>query len=263
MNIILMPHFQNTPAAMKLLRKVVHRLKLILSAPARLWKLEILVLGDSHAKVFSDPRIAMPGYWFNVKSVGGATISGLKNPNSVTQAQPIFEKAIGRIKGKICITLLGEVDTGFVIWYRAKKHGINVEDMLETTVLNYIDFIEKIPIDKHVIIIGAPLPTIQDDQDWGEISNARKEVTASQRQRTDLTLQLNQRMESYAKKSGVMFVNLDAESLSHNGVLKEELLNSNRENHHYDKEAYIKLLKPKLVKHLEQVGEGNVTSRRA
>lgn len=235
-------------------------MKRILRAPALLGKSEILVLGDSHARVFSDPRIAIPGYWFNVISVGGATISGLKNPNSVTQAQPIFEKAIGRNKGNICITLLGEVDTGFVIWYRAKKHGINVEDILEQTISNYIEFIEKISRDRHVIIIGAPLPTIEDGQDWGEISNARKEVTASQVQRTDLTLELNQRMEHYAKESGVMFINLDTESLGQNGAVKNELLNSDRQNHHYDKEEYIKILKKKLVRHVEDVGASKLAS---
>lgn len=226
-------------------------------------KPEILVLGDSHAKVFSDKGAAVPGYSFKVVSVPGATLSGLKNPNSVTQALPIFEKAIQNYSGNICITLLGEVDTGFLIWYRAKKHGIAVDQILEKTIANYVEFIEQIPREKCVIIIGAPLPTIEDGQEWGEIANARKEVTATQLQRTRLTLQLNQGMESYAKEHGVMSINLDAESLGDDGIVKSELLNSNRQDHHYSKEQYLKMLKPKLAEILEQVGAGKAGSRRS
>ncbi|MEM8642017.1 MAG: SGNH/GDSL hydrolase family protein [Cyanobacteria bacterium P01_G01_bin.54] len=226
-------------------------------------KSEILVLGDSHTGVFSHPSAMLDGYRFRVMTVSGATISGLKNPNSATQARPIFEKAIHSYKGKILITLLGEVDTGFVIWYRAKKHNYNVQEILDQTVSRYIEFIQKIPLDKHVIVIGAPLPTIQDGQDWGEIANARKDVTASQLERTELTIQLNQRMKSYAKESGVLFIDLDAESLGDDGLVNQELLSSNRTDHHYDKVSYINILKPKLARCVEQISAGNVAPRRA
>lgn len=40
---------------------------------------EILVLGDSHAEIFETGRIPFPtGYFLNVVSVPGATVSGLK-----------------------------------------------------------------------------------------------------------------------------------------------------------------------------------------
>lgn len=56
----------------------------------------------------------------HVFHVPGATISGIDNPSSKTQSHNIFKSAIDKYKGKIrkCIVLLGEVDTGFVLWYK-------------------------------------------------------------------------------------------------------------------------------------------------
>jgi len=81
---------------------------------------EILVLGDSHAKVFSNRlfKSSFPTYFFNIVKVAGATVSGLKNPNPKTQALPIFLHGIKNSKAATTIILIGEVDTGFVIWHR-------------------------------------------------------------------------------------------------------------------------------------------------
>ena len=55
--------------------------------------------------------MALPKSWFNVIAVGGP-ISG-KNPNSVTQAMPIYKKAIEKTKATLTITMLGEVERIF------------------------------------------------------------------------------------------------------------------------------------------------------
>jgi len=233
-------------------RRAIFRLK-------NFGKTEILVLGDSHADVLSHSDASIAGYVFRIVRVGGATISGLKNPNSVTQAMPIFRKAIKSYKGKLCVILLGEVDTGFVIWLRAKKHGLNVQELCEQTAANYIDFIRSIPKEKQVIIISAPLPTIQD----GQIANLRKEVDASLIDRTKLTVTLNSRMESLAKKFAILYLNLDSNSLGEDETVKRELLHSDANNHHYDPKTYLKILMPPLREIVEQVGAGNVAPRRA
>src|SRR4051794_28247820 len=96
-------------------------------------KRNILVLGDSHAVVFRSKYIKafLPSYKFHVYSVPGATVSGLDNPNSKTNASNIFNEAIqNNSQINNVIFLLGEVDTGFVIWYRAQKYASKVEDML-------------------------------------------------------------------------------------------------------------------------------------
>ena len=236
-----------------LLRRIAGRFRSGMKILSKFVGVEVLVLGDSHSGIFHEDGALIFGYWYNVVCCPGATISGLKNPNSVTQAQPIFEKALQSYSGRICILLLGEVDAGFVIWYRAEKYGLDVQEVFEQAISNYIDFIEGIPKDKHVIVISAPLPTIRDGQDWGEVANLRKEVTATQVERTRLTIQLNQRMKAYAESSGVEFIALDDESLGPDGIVKKELLNEGSDDHHYERGKYIALLRPRVKASLRRI----------
>lgn len=232
----------------KLVVRIAQRLK-------RLGKTEILVLGDSHAKVLKDRTVEalFPSLYFNVVSVGGATLSGLENPNSVSQALPIFNYAFQRSNSNICVVLMGEVDTGFVIWHQAKKYGQSIDQTLSKTVQKYQAFLEKLAQSKHIICISSPLPTIVDNQDWGEVANKRREVSASQLERTKLTLRLNSIMHSHCESMGIVYINLDAESVSEDGLVKAVLRHENGLNHHYDPKQYLKILVPKLSEAIKQV----------
>jgi len=205
---------------------------------------EILVVGDSHAEVFEDPmfRQAFPQYYFHCVVVPGATISGLTNPKSKTQAMPIFRKEMERSSARKSIVLLGEVDTGFVIWYRAEKYRLSVDEMFERALENYRNFLGELSERFETVCVSTPLPTIVDDQDWGEVANLRKEIRATQRERTDLTLEFNRRMEEYCRERSIAYLSLDEESLGADGVVKRELLNRNPTNHHYDRERYASML---------------------
>ena len=92
-----------------------------------------LVLGDSHAQVFKNHmfKVCYPFTSFDVCDVGGATVSGLDNPHSKTDTLKIFRKKLKNSKklNKI-IFLIGEVDTGFVIWYRAEKYGASINKQI-------------------------------------------------------------------------------------------------------------------------------------
>jgi hypothetical protein len=206
---------------------------------------KILVLGDSHAQVFAYPLVKLyfPLTKFIVVSVGGATASGLENPNSKTQAYKMFKENLNENKNysKI-ILMLGEVDTGFVIWYRAKKYNTNVKEMFNLAVKNYVDFIDKAKTYAKVTVISTPLPTITDDNDWGEVANLRKEVKVSQKERTKLTIEFNKAIERFCLTRNVTFINLDKESLGNNGLVKKELLNKNPNDHHYNRLQHVKLL---------------------
>jgi hypothetical protein len=208
----------------------------------------ILVLGDSHAAIFSDPALhaAFPLHSFEVVSVGGATASGLENPNSKTQALPIFRDAIKRSAAATVIVLLGEVDTGFVIWYRAEKHQTEVAEMLLDALTNYQKFLLSIQQERRVICLSAPLPTIRDDQEWGAVANARKDVQASQAARTRLTLQFNGRMKEFCASREIAHLHFDDESIGADGLVDTRLLNTNPLDHHYEPRAYLAMLIPKL-----------------
>lgn len=205
---------------------------------------DILVLGDSHSPVFNHPlfKERFPDLLFNVLTVIGATASGLENPNSITQAYPIFRKAVMETTAKQVIVMLGEVDTGFVIWYRAQKYQESVPVMMNKAISSYSKFLAELSMRFKVVCISAPLPTIQDGNDWGDIANARREVTASQVERTALTLEFNRAMQQFCVQNDMCYIMLDSESLGEDGVVKTDLLNSDRSNHHYDQDRYADLL---------------------
>jgi len=205
---------------------------------------DILVLGDSHAPVFNHPlfKERFPDLSFNVLTVIGATASGLENPNSKTQAYPIFREAVKQTAAKQIIVMLGEVDTGFVIWYRAQKYQESVSAMMYKAISSYANFLAELHESFDVICISAPLPTIQDGNDWGDIANARREVTATQADRTALTLEFNRTMQQFCLKNDIRYIMLDDLSLGDGGIVKAELLNSDHSNHHYAQDQYARLL---------------------
>lgn len=209
-------------------------------------------MGDSHTAVFKEPEfqsMLSKDYLCYVETVGGATISGLTNPNSKTNAQALFADAFEQIQPDVLITQIGEVDTGFVIWYRAQKYNTPVERMLDACIQNYQTFLRNYHGNKQTIVISAPLPTIKDNQEWGEIANLRKEVTASQVQRTKLTNEFNLRVAALVKDLGFHHINLDTESAGDDGLVADFLLNDDPNNHHYSRHVYLSMLN----KHLQEI----------
>ncbi|TAN66746.1 MAG: SGNH/GDSL hydrolase family protein [Methylobacter sp.] len=210
---------------------------------------EILVLGDSHTPIFNHVlfKEKFPNQFFNVLTVVGATASGLENPNSKTKAYPIFREVIKQSTAKQVIVMLGEVDTGFVIWYRAQKYQESIVAMMDKAVTSYSRFLLELTMRFEVVCISTPLPTIQDNNDWGDVANARREVTASQVERTALTLKFNRIMQQFCAQNNIRYIMLDSVSLGERGIVKAELLNNDCSDHHYDPEPYSRLLVERLA----------------
>jgi hypothetical protein len=252
------------------IRKIISPIRNI-SRPIVLWIIrlfieEVLVLGDSHALVFNSKKFKayFGNHIFNVVIVGGATVSGLKNPNSKTQALPIFRDSIKKSTAARTILLLGEVDTGFVIWYRAEKNKTPIAIMLDRAIENYQRLLIEVSKKSRVICISTPLPTIQDGNDWGEIANARKNVKATQLERTALTIQFNKRIQEFCERNEFTYLSFDNESIGENGLVNPYLLNSDPNNHHYDIDKYADMLINKLKASLEQGAsqDGDSATRR-
>jgi hypothetical protein len=223
----------------------------------------VLVLGDSHALVFSSEQMKtqFPEHTFEVTSVGGATVSGLKNPNAVTQAMPQYIAAMQTTSATTAIVMLGEVDTGFVIWYRAQKYGSSVEEMLEQAIGNYQKLLRDIAEKFQVICVSTPLPTIGDDTQWGEVANLRKEVKTSLSDRTRLTVRFNALMESFCMQEGISHLNLDKLSVDERGLLKESLRNPDPNDHHYQPSAHALMIAPLLRPILQRDRDAERRSR--
>lgn len=206
----------------------------------------IYSLGDSHIQVFEHVREA--GAWkrtkFELCIVPGATAQGCVNPNSKTDALQTYRKYLRNVpKQKTILFCLGEVDCGFVIWYRAKKYGISVAEQFNLSLANYKQFVKEIEQKGYqkIIILSTPLPTIQDDQGWGDVAKlrveqlTRKKVTVSLKERTDLTFSYNAELRAFCKKNSFVFIDLENQMLDEEtGVIKKEFLNNNPLDHHYD-----------------------------
>ncbi len=170
------------------------------------------IFGDSHIGTFKYAAeqgwIARPCAFLQV---AGATAVGLRNPNSQTNALEAFASAL--LPAKLDVTpvmQLGEVDCGFVIWWRAAKLGESVASQLEASVDAHLAFADRLLREGYasLVLTGASLPTIRDGQDWGAIANKRSEVTASLADRTDLTLRYNAMVRAGAEARNCPFIDI-------------------------------------------------------
>ncbi|MDP2902809.1 MAG: sulfotransferase family 2 domain-containing protein [Methylovulum sp.] len=205
---------------------------------------KVLVLGDSHVKVFDHPewKKKTPEVQWEVVSVIGSTLSGLTNPNSKTQAGKQFKQALSQHSAKVVILCLGEVDTGFVIWYGAEKNEITVEQAANRAVENYCSLIEEANQKAKALVISTPLPTLTDNNTEGAIAKARAEIHATQRQRTELTCWFNKEIEQWCNAKGISYINLDSLSKGTDGLVGHLLLHNNPKNHHYNPAQHRNLL---------------------
>lgn len=218
-------------------------------------KIKILVLGDSHARSYfscrsrrrrrwKTPDMCMNGvqshFRFRVKYVSGATAQGAVNPSSKTKALSVFRGGLSKINSDeydYIAIMLGEVDCGFVIWYRAEKYSISIDEQLNLSVNNLFDFIHDEVLSKfepnQVIVMGSVLPTIKDDQDWGEVCHLRRSIKATQLERTELTFRYNSMLEELSDAHGYNYIDITDETLDKNtNLVGDEFLNENKLDHH-------------------------------
>lgn len=200
--------------------------------------LPVFYLGDSHVRYFH--KAAKFGLLtpFEVSGVevGGATAVGMRNPNAKTNALGRF-KAWLRDKPleSILVFHLGEVDCGFVIWYRADKYEESIETQMKSSISAYFEFVDELLGlgFVNIIITGATLPTITDDDQVGEVVVKRSSINATQRERTELTVRYNCLLRDEAAQRGLLFVDIAPDVLDPvTGVVDVRLRNSNPEDHH-------------------------------
>jgi hypothetical protein len=199
------------------------------------------IIGDSHVGSFQLAArrglLTRPAIFTRV---AGATAVGLRNPNSKTDALGVFRRALTPYnKNKIPVIHLGEVDCGFVIWYRAQKYGESIDTQFAQSVdalLAFVDDLRGMGYDR-IVLTGATLPTILDGQDWGDVANARREVTSTLTERTDLTLRYNARLREGTIARGLPFLDLTDDVLDpRTGLVSEAFRHPDPTDHHLNPE---------------------------
>ena len=213
--------------------------------------MKILCCGDSHARVFDHCNRIQNEFVFDVCIVDGATAQGAVNPNSKTNALNIFEKKINSTRADKILIMLGEVDCGFVIWVRSKKYNIDVDDQINISIKNLFTFVDNIIATKKytnrdIIICGSVLPTIKDNLDKKFLNGARNDVDISQLERTKKTIEYNNLLKVNCHKYGYNYIEIVNDILGKDGVINDEFLNSNPNDHHLDNKKTSKLWLDKL-----------------
>ncbi|BAW96819.1 hypothetical protein NIES970_17610 [[Synechococcus] sp. NIES-970] len=122
--------------------------------------------------------------------------------------------------------------------------------MLDKALKNYQDFLLFLSKRYQVICLSTPLPTIKDGQNHGQVANLRKDIKASQRDKTQLTIQFNKSMKRFCFQKKITYLDFDDESIGKDGLVHDKLINSDPHNHHYDANSYIEMIAPKLKKYI-------------
>jgi hypothetical protein len=218
--------------------------------PARAPRREhVLCLGDSHVGVLEHVRV--PGVWFRAKPLVGATASGVLNPQSATQSRSTFMALLGRARPWQEVLLqLGEVDCGFLIWRRSAVHGLSIDEQLAHTLDSYSTFIGQVAEMgfRRVIVLSVPLPTIGDyPTEMGEVASLRKTVTASQVERTELTLRFNAELGERCRALGVTFIDATSGHYDRDsGLIDPLFLQETQLDHHLADGPYAALIGSQL-----------------
>lgn len=205
----------------------------------------LLALGDSHLEAL---ELASVINILSVKKsefciVPGATIVGLRNPNSLTDAINVFRSFLkDKSRDSFVLTHLGEVDCGFVFWWRAMKYQESVDKQLQEGLDAYFHFINEMKSDGfyRLCVAGASIPTIGNGVDMSDVANKRSEIKVSLEERTQLTLRFNKELESMCKSLQVEYFDLTDVVLDKSlNVVSDFFRNSDSRDHHLEKNKVV------------------------
>lgn len=204
----------------------------------------LICVGDSHVSVFNKIKNTL------VLSVPGATNMGIKNPHSKTKARPKIDVFLKKNlkKNDTLIFLMGEVDCGFVIWYRKEKYNDTLESQFNESINNYFDLILSYKGKcKNIIICDVPPPTIRDNaRTIGDVANKRMGIRATQLERTELTKKYNNLISKFCEKNKFIYLEYLKDLLNDEGIVDEFYMNKNPKDHHLDTNNFSKILSDKL-----------------
>jgi hypothetical protein len=197
----------------------------------------LLFLGDSHVHAFRVAKLMglLGPRECAFLDIAGATAAGLANDLSATGARTRFLAALAENPDAGVILHLGEVDCGFVIWWRAQTHGTDVARQREASVAAYLAFVDEVLAmgRRRLLLAGTVLPTIRQGTDYGEVATLRREVRASLAERTRLTLEFNQAVREGAMARRLPYCDITGAILDpETGTIRDEFRHPIPHDHH-------------------------------
>jgi len=204
----------------------------------------IKAIGDSHTSIFD--AYTGSDYIFEQTRVHGATARGAINPKTKTDSLRIFKEGLsGTIANRVIIGL-GEVDCGYIIWYKNKHDGISLEDGIKQSMDGLFTFVkqevEKIYQPSQIILMASIPPTIEDNTDPRFLEGRRSDVNPTLKQRADLTRDWNRLLEKRCKDEGYRCMNINNYIIDSNDRVKNTYRNNNPWDHHLLEHAALPII---------------------
>lgn len=169
-----------------------------------------------------------------VLTVTGATLSGLRNPNSSTDAMRTFRLGVKAGAPGRLVAMLGEVDAGFLVWTRTDDRN-SVAATLRDCSGNLEHFLLSTPA-AGIAIVEVPPPTIVSYTEWGGLGGARSTCGASLADRQWSTDLLNGLYRELCATHGWAFISLsnfvDLDPADHRPT--REWRSADANDHHLD-----------------------------
>lgn len=218
-------------------------------------KKSILVLGDSHSRVFKhiNEKRLMPDVKFDCLTINGVTAQGICNPNSKTNANADFKKKLSEKKHDGVMIMVGEVDCGFTMWYRKDKYNTSIKEQLDNAVSKLFEFIDNEIRTKYdaeqITVIGANLPALFDH--IIPIQKIRREFNGhgTLKERTRLTLMYNDSLKNESIKRRYKYIDIVKETMDPTTqVVDKQYLRPNERDHHLSEAKTALLWKNAIIR---------------
>ena len=202
-------------------------------------KKSILVLGDSHTRVFKyiNNKRLMSDVKFDILTINGVSSQGICNPNSKTNANTMFKKKLSEKKHDGVMVMLGEVDCGFTMWYRKDKYNTPIKEQLNHAVSKLFEFIDNEIRTKYdaeqITVIGANLPTLFDNVIPMQKDRRDFKGHGTLKERTKLTLMYNLSLKNESIKRRYKYMDIVNETMDPmTQVIDKQYLRQNERDHH-------------------------------
>ncbi|HEX5330355.1 hypothetical protein [Sulfuricurvum sp.] len=214
-------------------------------------KKKVLAIGDSHIRVFEHHyfKRMFPNTEYTIVYVPGASASGIRNVNSLSQAYSIFRSALEEGGYDEIIVTLGEVDAAYAIWKRAETHNVSVNSIVEDVIEKYQEFILSLQGYAPTTVLSTPFQTISDCRGCSdETSTVRAGIDIPIRNRTELSVEFNRRIKLFCHENSVNYLDLDSWSLGKDGIVRSWLIHPNNPcDHHYYRWRYAMMIIIKML----------------
>lgn len=198
----------------------------------------VLCVGDSHSEIFSYSKLNLEFHStiFFSYAVNGATATGIRNPVSKTNARNKILFYLKMIPRSVNIfTSFGEVDCGFLFWYKNQKYKLKLETQVEKAFGNYVKFInyvKKIGFNS-IGIYNIPLPTLDYYNPVTYKWSLRKLVKVNIENRANVTSNFNKKLKLLCKDNGYKFIDTNKTIFNRNKRrVYEKYINKDMNDHH-------------------------------